>query len=104
MVIVTDWLTRLWHAYRTPFFIFTGSRVLVFGIATLVAGYQLGSVNWFSWDAHHYLHIAQYGYQVGDYTGETSYIAFLPLWPSLVRVFANIFWLPIEVAGMFLTY
>ncbi len=39
-----------------------------------------------TWDAHHYLHLARFGY--GD---QPMSLAFYPLWPSLIRLAAPLF-------------
>lgn len=72
---------------------------LVGALAVVLAGGAWPEMEplWVKWDAHHYLHIAEFGYTADQSLGDGwLYIVFFPLYPALVaglgRLVNSFFW------------
>ncbi len=94
---------RLWDVlkyFRTPLAIYIASRLIVLAVVALVNANGFGEARLDRWDARSYLSIATQGYQFREtFTGEGSFIAFMPLFPLLIRAIHIVTSLPIEIVG-----
>ncbi|MDD4797433.1 MAG: hypothetical protein PHO66_06680 [Eubacteriales bacterium] len=86
--------------------VLTRAAIFALGaLAIVLAGQDLPDMGgiWAKWDAHHYLHIAQYGYTADASLGDGwLYIVFFPLYPALTallgRALHSYFWAAVALS------
>lgn len=88
--MISNWIIP---DHEADAFISPADPELTVGVGDTLVDAGLGGL--VRWDAQYFIHIAEYGY-----THENT-LAFFPLYPLLVRIFANILNLPLQ---LFLNY